>query len=150
MLLLFSDGEAFATSSQPYFSRPLGPGDPSNRLIIDIEVAGLTTPAVVDTGAPYLILDPAFAQVAGIGSTGFSSVDLSIRGHRTIGFLHRLDVVLKADRGKDVVIDSTVFVPEVGPGVWDLPSFVGWTGCLERFRFAVDPVDETFYFGPWP
>ena len=30
----------------------------------------------------------------------------------------------------------------------ELPSFLGLMGCLERMRFAVDPLDNTFYFGP--
>jgi hypothetical protein len=151
MLLLFPGGEPFATSGQPYLSRPLGPGDPSNRLIVQIEIAGLTASAVVDTGAPYLVLDPIVALAAGISSnTALSGMTISVRGHRTAGFLHRIDVTIRAERGTEISVDATAFVPELGAGVWDLPSFIGWTGCLERFRFAIDPLDETFYFGACP
>jgi hypothetical protein len=29
----------------------------------------------------------------------------------------------------------------------DMPSILGFYGCLERIRMAIDPVTETFYFG---
>jgi hypothetical protein len=63
MPLFFEGGEPFATGSQAYLSRPVAPTDPSNRLIIEIEIEGLTTWAVIDTGSPYVVIDPRIAAV---------------------------------------------------------------------------------------
>lgn len=30
---------------------------------------------------------------------------------------------------------------------WLGPNVLGWKGCLERLRFAVDPGDESFFVG---
>jgi hypothetical protein len=111
----------------------------------------MTTAAVVDTGAPYLVLDPMLALVAGVSpDSALSRMNLLVRGNRTAGHLHRLNVIVKANKGTEIIVDATTFIPEMSTGVWDLPSFLGWTGFLERFRFAVDPLDEVFYFGEHP
>ena len=39
-------------------------------------------------------------------------------------------------------VAGTWFVSEDWPG----PNVLGWKGCLERMRFALDPSDESFYF----
>ncbi len=42
-----------------------------------------------------------------------------------------------------------LFVPEASyEGISEMPSILGWHGCLDRLRFGVDPVTDTFYFGP--
>ena len=151
MLLSFSNGDNFATGAQPYLSRAIGTADPSNRIIVEVEVGGLRTSAVIDTGAPYVILDPGLAQSLGVDSgSALLAANLSIRGHRTQGSLHRMNVTIMADEGEEITIEATVFIPKVDPALWSLPSFVGWTGCLERLRLAIDPFDETFYFGAFP
>jgi hypothetical protein len=151
MLLKFSDGESFATGAQPYLSRPLGGADPSNRVIVEVEIGGLRTSAVLDTGAPYVIVNPSLAESLGVDPrSALFSANLSVRGHRTAGSLHRLNLTLMADEGEEVTVEATVFIPEVAPAIWSLPLFIGWTGCLERLRFAIDPFDKTFYFGPFP
>ena len=61
-----------------------------------------------------------------------------------------MDLTFMADEGEDVTVEATVFIPKIDPALWFLPSFIGWTGCLERLRFAIDPLDETFYFGAFP
>src|SRR5215467_12906582 len=148
MLLRFSDGEVFATGAQPYLSRSIRAADPSNRIIVEVEIGGLRTSAVIDTGAPYVVLDPSLAQVLGVNlRTALFSTILSIRGHRVQGSLHRMNLTFLADEGEEITVEATVFIPQVDTGSWALPSFIGWTGCLERLRFAVDPLDETFYFG---
>ena len=48
-----------------------------------------------------------------------------------------------ATEGDNVVVEATWFISEDWPG----PAVIGWKGCLERFRFALDPSDDSFYFG---
>ena len=50
---------------------------------------------------------------------------------------------LVADEGDSVEVDSTVFVSVNGPA----GNFIGYTGFLERIRFAIDPQDNAFIFG---
>lgn len=48
-----------------------------------------------------------------------------------------------------MTFDVTAFVPHLTPGEnWPFPTFLGWHCCLERIRFAIDPAEEKFYFGP--
>jgi len=71
------------------------------------------------------------------------------RDERVRGTLHRLTLTLLAEEGGDLQLDVTAFVPDVSyEGVPELPSILGLHGCLERVRFAFDPVTDTFYFGP--
>jgi len=151
MALFFEGGEPFASGSQAYLSGPIGPTDPSNRLIIEIEIGEFTTSAVIDTGSPYVVIDPRIAESIGIeSSSALQPSILSIRGIRTTGFLHRINLTIRADLGEEITVDSTVFVPELEGQEWGLPCFIGWTGCLERLSFAIDPHDERFYFGGCP
>lgn len=45
-------------------------------------------------------------------------------------------------KGKSMTVEATCFVSAAWPG----PLVIGWKGCLERMRFALDPDDEFFYF----
>ena|SRR5215471_2332109 len=50
-----------------------------------------------------------------------------------------------AEQGESLNIEASVFVA----ADWYLGNFLGYTGFLERLRFAVDPGTNTFYFGPY-
>jgi hypothetical protein len=107
--------------------------------------------AIVDTGAPWCILSPTDASIAGIDyrAVGEEGQLLLIRGSIMNGWLC-LDIPIRIDaiRGEGITVPSTVFVPELEPGqIWDLPNFLGLSGFLERIRFAVDPGNNLFYFG---
>ena len=45
--------------------------------------------------------------------------------------------------GRDLALEATFFVP----ADWRGSVVLGWRGCLERFRFGVDPFKNRFYFG---
>jgi hypothetical protein len=66
------------------------------------------------------------------------------------GNLYRIGVVFPADEGNDIMIDATVFVPdqEWQESWGEHPGYIGLEGCLERMRYAVDPGNDQFYFGP--
>ena len=48
-----------------------------------------------------------------------------------------------ADEGESCEVDATLFVSRD----WVYGNFVGYSGFLERIRFAVDPGANDFYFG---
>ena len=60
------------------------------------------------------------------------------------GTLERYPIVLTAQKGQSLEIDATIFVCSE----WRRGNFLGYTGLLERVRFAIDPASQLFYFGP--
>ena len=54
----------------------------------------------------------------------------------------RLQLTFEAEVGGPLDLDATWFVAPDWPG----PMVLGWKGCLERIRFALDPTQEWFYF----
>lgn len=121
------------------------------RIVLRVAFEGELTVAVLDTGAPYVVCAPELAHRVGITShPSLSKMRLQVRGFSVEGQLYRLAVTFPADLGHSLTIDATAFVPDMEwIEVWgDLPSFIGLNGCLERMRFAVDPISDSFYFGP--
>ena len=147
--LINASGVEFADGESPCFLRPSFTGDRLNRLLIHVEVGRRRTTAVLDTGGAYLLLDPGFAGRIGIEHADALARDrIHIRGFVRHGTVHRLPLTLLAATGKSLTFEVTAFVPELEYGeTWPLPSYLGWQGCLDRIRFAVDPADEVVYFG---
>lgn len=143
-----ASGEPFATGQAPWEARVALASDRLTRLFVAVEVEGHPTLAVVDTGGAYLILDPEFAALLNLGHAVVHRERLLIRGIVCAGAVHRIPVTLRATAGEPLTFEATVFVPEMEHGeTWPLPSYLGWQGCLDRIRFAVDPADEVVYFG---
>jgi len=116
------------------------------RIFVPARLEGLDVDvtALVDTAAPWCVLEGALASV-------FAERDailvprqiLSSRLGIHTGDLCRASVTLLADEGDSLTVDATVFVcPD-----WSGPNIIGYNGLLERIRFAVDPSFNAFYFG---
>jgi hypothetical protein len=143
--LQLPSGEPFATGECRCRLGAAVSGELLTRLLVPLDLGEITTEAVVDTGGAYLILDPEIAAVAGLDpANALSTARISVRGRLIDGTLHRLSVTLPASAGESLAFEPTVFVP----GSWDLSTYLGWHGCLERVRIAVDPATETLFFGP--
>jgi hypothetical protein len=129
------------------------PSQSHSRIMIPVHFGDVPreTYAVLDTGAPWCILNPLYASSIGVDYRVHGTVDhkLGIRGVNFNGWLCTdIPIRIEADRGKSLAIAATVFIPELEPGqIWDLPSFLGLSGFLERIRFAIDPGNNLFYFG---
>lgn len=153
MLLAFLDGKPFATGAIKYMYETQ-PGEISSlRIIMPLEIEGIPTTAIVDTAAPYVVCAPDVAAKIGLKTQeALYSIRLQLRGTWYHGHIHRLDILLPAETGETLTVDATAFVPDMHSAqAWgQLPSFIGMGGCLERMRFAVDPAEDTFYFGPLP
>lgn len=125
--------------------------DPTARIILTVTVAGLhTVPAIVDTDAPWCLLDAdILAEIEPEQLDSLLTERLAVRGVSYQSRLTRLMVSLRADVGEDVDLEATVFVPILQPGeTWNMPNFIGLQRLLSRIRFAVDPAENIFYFGP--
>jgi len=148
MPLYFSDGEPFSDGAGPYTCRPATSQDNTDRIFITIAIEGQQTQAVLDTGGVYLICDPELAEFLDLDpAAALDKITIRVRGTAYRGSLYRVQVSIPAQEGKSVLFEATAFVPDPEPS-WPLPTYLGWHGCLERFRFAVDPTQDMFYFGP--
>lgn len=147
-MLRGADGSEFCTGVMGYFCLPVFEGAPDTRLFVPIIVDDVRIEAIVDTGATYLILDPGTAMLASLDpSIAIERRRINIRGEVWLGFLCRVPVRFRAMEGEVLAVEMTAFVPEPVPGqVWSLPCFLGWQGCLERIRFAVDPREGAVLF----
>ena len=59
------------------------------------------------------------------------------------GCLERFPIRIEAKQGDPLEIEATLFVCDD----WRRENFLGYSGFLERIRFAVDPASKKFYFG---
>ena len=123
---------------------------PAGRLGVPVRWSGgeVADVAALDTGAPFCVLQPELGDR--LGSDGEVTRQL-IRGAWRTGRLVRAPLTLLADDGGELVdaleLEATVFL--LDEEVFDLPTVLGLNGFLERLRWAVDPVAETFYFGAY-
>ncbi len=136
-----------------YKFAPPTPEDVNARILIEIKVEKKPAIAAVDTGAPYLILSPMLAEhLAFDPLSALDQISINIRGWKIKGKLHRVYLDLPAAEGEGHRFEATAFFPdpEEADHYGDLPSFLGMQDCLDRVRFAIDPYEEKFYFGPRP
>ncbi|MCL1467150.1 hypothetical protein [Argonema galeatum] len=148
MVLLFLNGDTFATGAARYDYRPATEGEVTNRIILQVDIAGILIEAVVDTGAPYVVLAPRIARIIGLSpASAIGRERMLIRGMRLDGNIYRFSMKLVAELGEDEELEATIFVPDSEEYWGNFPSFIGLGGFLERVRFAVDPSTDMFYFG---
>lgn len=99
--------------------------------------------ALLDTGSQWCVLPFSIAAALGHDPADSDEVRLHTRYGTLLGRLDRLRVRFRADEGEPLELEATWFITQDWPG----PAVIGWKGCLERFRFALDPEEDTFYFG---
>lgn len=146
MLLKYSDDSSFA-SGLCGFQDSLGThGNSTPKVYIEVEIEDHRIITAVDTGGVYLVVDPELVHVN--PEDGLGHVNLNVRGYDMPGSLHRIPITIPADEGGSLEIETTAFVPDMTTGIpWNFPNFLGWQGCLERMRIAIDPNRNVFYFG---
>jgi len=149
--ILFDSG--FVTGSTRYDDHYQG-DEKQNRIVLTITLEKAKhSPAkmIVATGAPWCILNPELAEILDLTSAADNDAqitNLNIRGEVRWGRLKRADIILHATNGEDLTVEATFFVPFMDPDeVWNYPNFLGLSGFLDRFRFAVDASENAFYFG---
>jgi hypothetical protein len=106
---------------------------------------------VLDTGAPWCVLNPELADAWKLvpEDAYMPASRLNIRGTPYPGHLVTVPLEIHTDIGENLAVSATIFIPTLDPGeIWDAPNFIGLNGFLERIRFAVDAMENAFYFGP--
>ena len=149
-MLIYDDGRPFAQGACRCTIGPVSGSGSSSRIILRVLVEGIADKAVVDTGGVYLVCSQEISEsLRSSLRDGLVPAAVSIRGRSITGMLHRLKLSLLAGKGQgeSLDLDVTALLPDAESG-YNLPTMLGLTGCLERVRFAVDPVIDTFHFGP--
>lgn len=139
----------FARGVAEYADARPGVEEPLSRIYFPFQPAGtdIWQLALVDTGGHFFI--PSSEVLAAIRerlTDSFDHTSLMTAQGRIQGELYRYPLVLISIAGEDLDVDATVFVSSE----WNGPSVFGYTGMLERIRFALDPETNLFYFGPRP
>jgi hypothetical protein len=101
--------------------------------------------ALLDTGAQWCVVPPELAEALTEDLEVFDHEQrVSTRFGLLTGRLARILITFYADEGQTLEVSSTCFLP----GTWPGPPVIGWKGCLERARFALDPTpsENAFYF----
>jgi hypothetical protein len=101
--------------------------------------------ALIDTASQWCLLPPAIALELGYTLNPEGETHLHTRFGRLSGELIRLSVLFAADEGEPAEVEATWFLSPDWPG----PIVIGWSGCLERMRFAFDPRENDFYFAEY-
>jgi hypothetical protein len=105
--------------------------------------AGIRFVGLVDTGGHFCILGPEVVDLIGDSLSGGEATSLLTAQGRLSGRLYRHRIELLAEEGENLDLEATVLVsPD-----WRGPSVLGYTGFLDRMRFAIDPRANQFYFG---
>lgn len=141
-MLHWPDGTAFASGRSHYLDED--PSRPSETASVHVQVEfdGVPVLAILDTGAAWSVLNAELADALELFDRDGEPVTISSRMGTVQGRLVRAVTTLVADDGDSVEVDSTVFVSRD----WPAGNFIGYTGLLERIRFAIDPQDRAFFF----
>lgn len=143
-------GGNFASGATPYEDHYYGESERAARIVLTVIINDrVTTRAVLDTGAPWSILNPETAEDLGLTEAAphTSLPGNVIRGITYPGRLHRVKIILPAEDGSSLEIEPSIFVPQLQPGEeWGPPNFIGMGSFLDHVRFAIDPAENIFYF----
>lgn len=146
-MLLREDGSPFAASRVTYleaFPGQLTRRDAKVYVRIAVGAPALTTMAMLDTGSTYSVLDADIAELIGaFDEADAPLVDLATRHGLLRGSLVRRRVWLLAEEGDSLEVEATFWVARE----WRYGHFLGYTGFLQRIRFALDPQSNQLHFG---
>lgn len=156
MLVRSTDGSYFATGAMEYNEAP--ETATSTQIILQVYIGGVLTEACVDTNSKYVICPPDTAAAIGFNPDeaefGGKIHEINIGGHLVKGRIHKVQIQFEADEGEGngLLVSAFAFIVDAdeddsGIYVDEIPSSIGFTGCLESICFAVDGNRRIFYFG---
>jgi hypothetical protein len=119
-----------------------------HRLVLAVacQLETLSVFALLDTAADWCVLPPEVATALGFDLEPDPALPpYSTRHGLLFGRQERFPLTLLPAEGDPLEVETTWFISPDWPG----PIVLGWKGCLERLRIALDPTPghEWFYFG---
>ncbi len=145
--LLPARGDEFLTGICDYSDFYPGRKEPLARIYVPFRAQGVDIRflGLLDTGGHFCILSPEVVDLVGdVLSGSDEETSLLTAQGRLSGKLYRHRIELLAEEGENLDLEATVLVLSD----WRGPSVLGYTGVLDRVRFAIDPRENRFYFGP--
>jgi hypothetical protein len=149
-VLLHTDGSPFATGRARFSDHDPATEKETAKIYVKVQPEGLEAVilAQLDTGSPWTVLARDYAEALALFGGEGQAITLNIARYGTIrGRLEKANITLLADEDEGQSLDvqqATVFVSMEWPG----GTFLGYSGLLEKVRFALDPQKYLFYFGP--
>lgn len=146
----------FGPGAQRYVDSRTGFEDRDARIIIPVSIeqepVDATLQMALDTGATWCVLPWEIAEAVGIPVGQGTAAPLETRFGRLEGEWHRHTLVLRGDPDLceddfELRVDATIWISKRWPENLGYDGIIGYNGCLERIRFAVDPSETLFYFG---
>lgn len=100
---------------------------------------------LLDTGSEWVVFSKELVDNFGIELEENPDLLKTIhtRFGSITGYLNRLPLTIIAENGNSLPMQATCLISDH----WYGPPVIGWRGCLERIRFALDPSLDIFYFG---
>lgn len=138
-------GKGFISSRAKFSDQAPGTQELTAKVFVKVEFPGLEGSwlAQLDTGAAYSMLDVEVAKVLGLLDGDGEPTQVHTRHGMIKGHLERVPLILVADEGDPLEVETTFLISRE----WNGRTFLGYTGFLERLRIALDPLVNDFYFG---
>lgn len=145
-MTLTRKGQEFTTGSARFRDSASSHLEPGSKVFVRFRIAEVDQEflALLDAGATWSILDWEIAVLAGLRPESGQRIRYSGRWGTIEGSVITSTLFLPADEGEPLEIEANVFVSTD----WNAGNFIGYRGILERIRFALDPGENRFYFGP--
>lgn len=147
---VFEQSEFICGATSYFEEAPYTSPDHARIVVNATPEGGPSTLWVVDTGAPWCVIDPNMIKRFPIQYEVVKqlSAPIIIRGQSYDGKLIRINIRLIAYWGENLDIEATAFLADLdSEDSWNLPNFIGLGGYLSRMRFAIDPFSNTLFFG---
>ena len=146
--MLTLNDEEFASGVSTYFDKDPTLTSEQTSINVSIVLQGkMSIPvfARLDPATPWVVLNSELNEQIGLHVSSQHLILHTATGLRR-GCLERFPITLVAEQGDSLEIEATLFVCND----WDRGNFLGYSGFIERIRFAVDPSSNRFYFGSLP
>ena len=143
--MLTLNDEEFASGVATYFEEDPSLTSTQTSIHVSIVLEGdvsIQVFARLDPATPWVVLNSELNEQIGLRATS-AKVELHTVAGLMKGSLERFPITLQAEQGDPLEIEATLFVCDE----WQRENFLGYSGFIERIRFAVDPASRKFYFG---
>jgi len=138
-------GQSFTTGRTKFRDKSPGTQEPTAKIFVKIGFQGVEGNflAQLDSGAAFSMLEVELAMTLGVLDGDGERVSISTREGSIAGRLERIPLILVADEGVSLNVETMFLVSRDWPG----KTFLGYTGFLDKLRIALDASVNDFYFG---
>jgi len=145
MLLL--GGKSFTSGRAKFEDQAPGTPELTAKIFVKVKFPNLVGNgnllAQLDSGSAYSMLEVELAQTLGVLDGDGEPARVRTPSGIVHGRLERIPLVLVADEGESLDVETTFLVSRD----WTGKTFLGYTGFIDKLRIALDSPANDFYFG---